>query len=193
MVMHNLRDKRVLAGVAILVIVIAAAYFFTSTKTGYELGGKYVSPQSSPQSGDSEKLTNVSEMLQSQGYTGEVLAGNPQGSVVLDFNKADYDRALASDKIILLYFYAEWCPICRAEVPNMYTAFNHRITADNVIAFRVNFNDGKTDDSEKLLANEFGVAYQHTKVILKDDKQVLKSPESWSEQRYVDEINKVVA
>ena len=47
----------------------------------------------------------------------------------------------------------------------------------------------RTDADEKNLAREFGVAYQHTKVLLKNGKRILKSPETWDKARYLKEIN----
>ncbi|PIR41676.1 MAG: hypothetical protein COV30_02435 [Candidatus Yanofskybacteria bacterium CG10_big_fil_rev_8_21_14_0_10_37_15] len=120
-------------------------------------------------------------------YSGTVLAG--ELAPLLDFKKSDYDTALKSDKIIVVYFYANWCPICRAEFPIMQGVFNE-LTTDKVIGFRVNYNDEQTDDDERNLAREFGVAYQHTKVFVKNNQRILKSPESWDGNRYKTEINK---
>ncbi len=122
-------------------------------------------------------------------YTGTVL--DSSNSPVLDFNQADYEQALEQEDVILLYFYAKWCPICREEIPKMYDAFEE-FNTDGVIGFRVNYNDGDTDEHEENLAREFGVAYQHTKVILKNGERVLKSLESWGKQRYLDELEKAV-
>ncbi|MBI1754677.1 redoxin domain-containing protein [Candidatus Azambacteria bacterium] len=123
-------------------------------------------------------------------YSGEILAG--VSALVLDFNKPDYDVAKASDKLIVLYFYANWCPICRLEFPVMQSAFNE-LTTDKVIGFRVNYNDSDTDADEKNLARAFGIPYQHTKVFLKKGTQILKAPDSWSKDRYLSEINKAIA
>lgn len=138
--------------------------------------------------------TNVSH-TQSQGktidgYQGSLLAGNT--SPLLDFKKQDYDKALAANKIILLYFYANWCPVCRVEVPQaLYPAFNE-LTESNIIGFRVNYNDDQTDADEKALAEQFDITYQHSKVILKNGKEVLKSLETWEKERYLEETNKVL-
>lgn len=118
-------------------------------------------------------------------YQGSVLAGT--SAKLLDFHKADYDAALATDKLIVLYFYATWCPICAAELPELYAAFNE-LTTDQVIGFRVNYNDSDTDDDERALAREFGVAYQHTKVFVKNAARILKAPDSWRKARYLEEI-----
>ncbi len=122
-------------------------------------------------------------------YIGAVLAGTT--SLLLDFNQADYDKALSTNKLIVLYFYANWCPICKVEFPKMQSAFNQLATA-GVVGFRVNFNDNQTSDFEQDVARQFGVAYQHTKVILQNGQRVLKAPDSWDTQRYLDEINKLI-
>lgn len=125
-----------------------------------------------------------------EGYSSQVLAGKT--SLLLDFTKADYEKALQSEKIVLFYFYANWCPICRVEVPNeLYPAFNI-LTTDKVIGFRVNYNDSDTDEDEKALAKQFGITYQHSKVILKDGKEVVKSLDQWDKAQYLKEINAVV-
>jgi len=125
------------------------------------------------------------------GYEGKVLAGNT--SPLLDFVKADYDKALLENKIILLYFYADWCPICRVEAPNeLYPAFDE-LTNAGVIGFRVNYNDSNTDEDEKALAKQFGITYQHTKVILKNGIEAVKSMETWDKEQYLQEINKAIA
>lgn len=123
-------------------------------------------------------------------YAGAMLAG--KSAPLLDFNKADYDWAVKSDKLIVIYFYANWCPVCKAEFPVMQKAFDE-LTTDKAIGFRVNYNDSDTDDNEKNLAREFGVAYQHTKVFVKNGQRILKSPEGWDDKRYDMEISKALS
>ena len=129
-----------------------------------------------------EKETMMTE------FKGKVLAGTK--TPYLDFNKADYDNALKANKIVLLNFYASWCPLCKAEQPEVFAAFNE-MENGNVIGFRVNYKDSDTDADEEALAKQFGVAYQHTKVILKNGERAGKFPDSWDKQRYLDEIIKV--
>ena len=146
----------------------------------------------SPASNESMEKVNGTMMENSSmqsTYSGAVLAG--KNSPVIDFNPADYQSAIQTDKLIVLYFYANWCPICRAEVPQMYSAFEE-LNNPNVIAFRVNFNDNEADGSEIDLARQFGVPYQHTKVFLKNGQSVLKSSETWDKNRYLLEINKAM-
>jgi len=116
-------------------------------------------------------------------FSGKELAKN-----YYEFSKHDYE--LAQDKIILLYFYADWCPICEAEQEQTFAAFNE-IDNENIVGFRVNYRDSETDDDEVAIAKDFGISYQHTKVILKNGKRVLKAPDSWDRARYIEELSKV--
>lgn len=118
---------------------------------------------------------------------GTVLAGDL--SPVIDFNKSDFEEALKSDKLVVLYFYATWCPLCVIEIENSFYPAFEELNNDNVIAFRINYNDINTDSNEKELARKFGIAYQHTKVILKNGERILKSAETWDKDRYLTEIN----
>jgi thiol-disulfide isomerase/thioredoxin len=119
-------------------------------------------------------------------FTGTVLAGS--SSPLLEYTTADYNAALRSDRLVVLYFYANWCPDCRAEFPLMQQAFD-QLTSGRAVGFRVNFNDSDTETAEAELARTFGVPYQHTKVLVKDGQQLLKSPEAWDTSRYLREIN----
>lgn len=123
-------------------------------------------------------------------FSGKVLAGH--AAPLLDFTKTDYETALKSDKLIVLYFYANWCPICKEEVPKLEAAFNELQTS-RVVGFRVNYKDSETDKDEEALAKQFGVGYQHTKVFLKNGERVLKAPDGWDKNRYLSEINKFLA
>ncbi len=136
-----------------------------------------------------ESMIEKDSMVKSPfAFTGTKLAG--KNSPLIDFNKADYENAKKTDKLVVLYFYANWCPICKQEVPNGLVSSFNELEGDRVIGFRVNYNDDQTDNDEVELAREFGVAYQHTKVFLKNNEKVLKSPEGWDKKRYLDEISK---
>ena len=135
-----------------------------------------------------EDLKGIDSMMEDEvNFSGTVLAGSLERSPLLDFTKSDYDKALSSDKLVVLYFYANWCPICKAEFPKAQAAFD-QLQTDDVVGFRVNYNDNQTDTNETALAKQFGVAYQHTKVFVKDGERVLKAPDTWETSRYLSEI-----
>ncbi len=174
----------IIAIIALAIVVGGIGYFATRTKP---------SPSATTQTPAGEKTLPDGTMVKKEEgammnkYTGTVLAG--KSAPLLDYNKADYDAVVKSDKLLVLYFYANWCPICKAETANaLYPEFN-KLTTDKVVGFRVNYNDSDTDSNEKALASQFGVAYQHTKVFVKNGQRILKSPEGWDQSRYDMEIN----
>ena len=118
-------------------------------------------------------------------FSGEVLAGG--SSPLIDFNEKDYQKAKDSGKTIFLYFYAKWCPTCKAEIrDSLIPAFNEYGGSD-FVGFRVNYNDRDTDDIEKDLAEEFGILYQHTKVIISGG-DVRVFPNVWTKSQYTEEF-----
>lgn len=137
---------------------------------------------------EDDKMMEKDTMMKT-GYSGKVLAG--KSSPYLEFNQADYDKALKEGKIVFLDFYANWCPIYRAEAPEINAGFNS-LTTDKVAGFRVNFNDSDTDDHEKALAKKFEIPYQHTKVILKDGKEFSRSQDAWEKETFLMEIDKAI-
>lgn len=187
------------AGGAVIAVGVAAALLIVGFIMFATLRQRPESPTSTPPSSPMEEKSmegkeggvmkkeesNATKTQNMPQVTGTVLAGT--SSPLLDFNPADYQAALATDKLVVLYFYANWCPICREEVPRLIAAFNE-LTTDRVIGFRVNYNDTDTDDAERALAREHGVGYQHTKVFVRQRQRVLKSPETWTKDRYLTEI-----
>jgi thiol-disulfide isomerase/thioredoxin len=126
-------------------------------------------------------------------FSGQLLAGTKIGSQLLKFNQSDYDKAVTSNKLILLYFYANWCPTCKEELPKLESAFD-ALNDPNVVGFRVSYKDSETTKDAEAIARKFGVAYQHTKVFVYQDKQVKKSPEGYpTTQHYLTTIKQVIS
>lgn len=162
-------NKNILIGSIVVIIVIVGIVFVASQN-----------PNPSTQTVSSEEGKIIER------YSGKVLAGSTSPYIV--FNKTDYEKALTDNKIVFLDFFANWCPICRDEAPNLKEGFD-ALQTDKVVGFRVNYNDTETDEDEKKLAQEFGITYQHTKVILKNGKEVLRTLEEWDRQEFAKQIN----
>ena len=172
--------KRILIGLGVAgVLAVLFVWFINMQKKSMPLQTQVSVEQESTSSAQST-LT----------YQGKILAGN--SSPFLEFKKEDYQKALADNKIILLDFYATWCPICRAEEPIIKEGFN-LLDSDKIVGFRVNFNDPDTDEDEKQLAKDFKVPYQHTKIFLKNGKEFSRSVTSWTLPEFKDEAYKALS
>lgn len=88
------------------------------------------------------------------------------------FNKEEYKTALNNDQVVVLYFFANWCPICRDQEPTNKEVFESLSDDPEVVGFRVNILDSEETAETKALASEFEVTYQHTYVILDKNGEV---------------------
>lgn len=171
-------NKKIIVGAVILVLIASAGVIVLQNQNNSE---RNLPRQDSVVTPENQGVSTV------DGYAGNLLAG--KSSSYLEFQKNDYEKALQSGKIVFLNFYANWCPVCRAETSEVQAAFDG-LTTDQIVGFRVNYNDSDTDEDEKAFAKEFGVTYQHTKVILKNGKQMLKVTEQWDKSQFVEALEK---
>jgi len=172
-------------GLIILVIIVVASLMFSQGKNDSQIMGSGDYMMEDNIDGTAMEGLDESVMMKKS----LILAGS--SSLLLDFTRSDYEEAVASGKLVVLYFYANWCPLCKEEFPKMQSVFD-ALLRNNVVGFRVNYKDSDTDLDEIELAKQFGIAYQHTKIFIRDGKQILKSPESWNEVRYAAEIEKAI-
>ncbi len=154
--MYNQKGFSVVALIAALVVVIAGGIVYYATKekpaseamTGLESARmedtEVMEGEAMAEAGavadDSTRMENEQDAMPAQGgsasggglsFSGAVIAGS--SAPLLDFNQSDYEKAGASDKLVVLYFYANWCPICKEEVENaLYPAFSEVPRADVV-------------------------------------------------------------
>src|SRR3989338_6798458 len=118
------------------------------------------------------------DALNSSNSNPELLAGTT--AKYYEFSREHYGQSLNEGKIIFLDFYASWCPICRSENPSILAAFNE-LNKEDVVGYRVHYNDDETTKDDIEMAKKFGITYQHTKVIIDSSgNAALKSLEAFS-------------
>lgn len=88
----------------------------------------------------------------------KMMADKRVTSRYVEYSKAALDQAANSRRV--LYFYANWCPVCKPADAD-FAANSSKIPSD-VTVIRVNYNDTDTDQEEKDLAKKYGIIYQHT-------------------------------
>lgn len=94
----------------------------------------------------------------------EVKMGEPKDAMMeksgkyIPFSSEVLASAASSRRV--LFFYANWCPLCKP-ADESFTKNVSKIPAD-VTLIRVNYNDSDTDQAEKDLAKKYGITYQHT-------------------------------
>lgn len=132
--------------------------------------------------------SEIDETKDSKGndFQGQVLAGTT--TKYIDFNNEDYEKALAKDKTIILNFYANWCPKCKAEQPAIFETFEG-MDDSNIIGFRVNWRDSDTESIEEDLARKYGITTQGSKIFIKKGTQILKQLGHWSKQEWAENID----
>lgn len=116
-----------------------------------------------------EKMESKNTGSTQSEYTGEKLAGTTTPYV--RYNEADFNKAKEQGKVVYLYFYANWCPICIVDRPKIVEAFNE-LEVENTVGFEVHYNDDKTTDADRAIARKLGVSYQHTTIILDSNGEV---------------------
>ena len=115
--------------------------------------------------------TTIAPKLQDQASTEEIQQDvteqvtNLGPSIYEDYTKEVYDRALKENRVMALYFTANWCPICREQEPVNQKVFES-LDKSGVVGLRVHILDSETTDETDALAKKFDVVYQHTFVIL---------------------------
>ncbi len=121
------------------------------------------------------------------GYVGTPLAGDK--TFYIPFNIVDYNFALSTDKLIFLNFYSTECTYCQNDNDAAIAAFDS-MAYEDVVGFRVLFNDPALTLDDKDIALKYGVENLNTKVIIKGGKRVFKATDTWNKQTFIDEINR---
>lgn len=185
--MKSDKNKKLLIGLVVVLIIVGGFLFFNNQKNKKSEDAMIKTDQTAKDGAMTKEDKMAAADKMSSSYQGKLIAGNK--SPYLEFKKADYEKAVSENKVIFLDFYANWCPICRAEGPDLKNGFNSLKTT-SVVGFQVNWNDSDTDQDEKDLAKKYNITYQHTKVIVKDNKVVYNQIEQWDKDQVVSNLDK---
>lgn len=86
----------------------------------------------------------------------------------LPYEKAAFEKALAEGRPVIVDFYADWCPTCKAQKPHVQSLINEP-RMKGVTLFIADF------DKEKDLKKALRVTQQSTFVVFKGGKEVGRS------------------
>lgn len=84
------------------------------------------------------------------------------------FDKAAFDQALAEGKPVVLVFHADWCPVCKAQMP-IARSILEEPAMKNVTLFVADY------DTEKELKKSLRVTRQSTFIAFKNGKEAARS------------------
>jgi len=145
----------------VLITIAAAVILF--------IGGLIFLRPSSPMT-DADSIPQNNPLMNEDSEMDDQNSESKKTSAYINYYEGILDEY--SDKKIVLFFYANWCPTCQpvdreigrrvAEIP------------DDAIIINVNYNDTDTDANEEALADRFSVTYQHTFVVLENGQEVAK-------------------
>lgn len=138
---------------------------------------------------NSDKMES-SESMEKHDSEMEIVEVSLDGPFYEPFTLTRYEEAKSSGKIILIEFYANWCPKCAAQQPNIEAAFEE-ITNPEIVGFRVNYRDSDTDETEVEIARKFGISYQHSHLIIDSEENVLlkEIATQWSKEQVLEKIS----
>lgn len=113
---------------------------------------------------------------------------------VILFNRVDYQRALATNRGITLFFHEGSCKTCESEEKVLKDAYNKLDAYSDMlaVAFVVRYDaDNKHNEGAKL-ANELSVTSPNMKVLIREAQVISRSTETWSAERYIASVQEVI-
>lgn len=107
-------------------------------------------------------------------------------ALIATTNKTEFkDKVLDSDKVVLVDFWADWCPPCRMMVPILDSVADKM--ADGVDVVKVNIEEHQENGQ---IAAEYGVRSIPNLLVFKDGKVVGNMIGMMPESALVEELNK---
>ena len=112
-------------------------------------------------------------------------------SNLYNFNEEDYQTAISSNKLIILFFTSNSCQNCSDELSAIKNALSS-IKHDDVVGFVVHIDDDEQNETSVELSFKYAVTAPQTKVFLRNQAKLFKISDTWSSSRYLSEIYDII-
>lgn len=172
----------------IVLIVVGLVIVFTNRSSKIEPADIQIVP------GDVvEEVEVLTETLQDQGLPPVLEKGEGVDTKhVYPFTQSEFDKALSDGHDVLVYFFADWCPSCRAELESFDSSLS-KVDRSGIRVFKVNVEDPRNaTDEEKAFAKEYDATRRHTKIWIKGGQEVLFDSVQYNEDRYLLEFENLL-
>lgn len=151
-----------LSVIGIVAIVVFAIYVFAFYKVTQPGGMDFSTIPEPPEKITIQDSRNIDSKL--------VIGSAEQSRPYQEYSKATFDANTGKKRV--LFFYANWCETCRPADADFKA--NESSFPEDLVLFRVNYNDPDTDQEEKDLARKYGITYQHTFVLVDGEGNEVK-------------------
>jgi hypothetical protein len=128
---------------------------------------------------EKETMEENGNMMEEKMENGDQMMKPTSQSGYVDYSKQAYNSAEGKKRV--LYFHADWCPICRP----LDRAFQSRMgeIPQDVVVFKTNY------DTETALKNQYAVTYQHTFVQVDGNGKAIKV---WSGGQFDEVLGNII-
>jgi len=154
--LRNLGQAKI--GLLLVVIVFVSLIIFSLTRK--------INKNSSQNSFTGVSNTSTNSALPNSG-NGDIKSDRLANNYFV-FTEEAYETTKTYKQPVFLFFYSSSCPTCAKQDAIVVETFNN-LGKNNVIGFRVNYNDSDTSQAEKDLAKKFEVSDRLTMFILDKD------------------------
>ncbi len=89
----------------------------------------------------------------------------PKTSLYSDYSKDNFDKALASDSVLVLYFTSNWCSECTKQDTTNQEVFDE-IGDQGLVFLKVHILDSETTSESDALAKKFDIVKENSYVVL---------------------------